>query len=262
MISSYLPLHKPSTDLVANELMSENIRLTKETRFIEKNTMDVILQSSRRASKISPPKIPDKIHVKNYKTVLNELFSFACDLRFALAPYLMITTPNYASILVKHDSAILIKALRPVINLTQKYIRSLSLKLKAAHYHIYIQGQRFQEEKQLLFSVIFRCHEEPKTTKDLRQVFENLFDCCALPPDLYKIYTANEFIRRGYYLRFPKNEDISPIVILLDQAGFPVSNFPRGWEVVRAHRNVYYTTQLSDNVCLSTANSINLSSIK
>lgn len=263
MISSYLSLCKPSHNLVANELRQEKIRLTKETRFIENNTMDVILQSVRRARKLRPPSIPERIHVKNYKTVIHELFSFACELRFALAPFLMITTPNYASVLLRHDATILFQALKPIVTLTKKYIEALVLKFNSAHYRIYIYGPMSQAESELLFSVIFDRIIPSKTVKGLRQIFDNLFNYCALPPDLYKIHTANEFIRLGFYLPLPNDKIMNPIVILLDQIGFPTSNFPRGWDVIGAQKELYALAQQSfDNVSLSTADILSLSSIK
>lgn len=263
MISSYLSLLKPSHNLVANELRQEKIRLTKETRFIENNTMDVILQSVRRARKLRPPKLPERLHVKNYKTVLHELFSFACELRFALAPFLMITTPSHASVLLRHDSTILFEALKPIVTLTKKYIQALVLKFNSAHYRIYIHGPMSQAENELLFSVIFDRIIPAKTVKGLRHIFDNLFNYCALPPDLYKIHTANEFISLGFFLPVPRDKILSSIVILLDQTGFPTSTFPRGWDVIGAQKELYYLTQpSSDNVSLSTADILSLSSIK
>ena len=56
---------------------------------------------------------------------------------------------------------------------------------------------------------------------------------------------------------------MNPIVILLDQIGFPTSNFPRGWDVIGAQKELYdLAQQSSDNVSLSTADILSLSSIK
>lgn len=262
MISSYLAFRTTYHDQVADEITQEKLRLTKEFRFINKNTMDVILQSIRRASKLRPPKIPDRVHVKNYRNALNDLFSFACELRFALAPYLMITTPNYPNILIRHDAAVTYKALQPVMLPIKKYIRSLYLKFSDAQYRIYIQGLRYRPDNELLFTAIFERISPVKTVKGLRTVLDNLFDYCAIPPDLYKIYTTNEFIRRGYYVPVLEDAKLIPIVIMLDQPGFPFSNFSRGWEVIRAQKDKYYMAQLPNNVCLSTADAIKFSSIK
>ncbi len=258
--SSYLPLLRASSDPVAQSLKKEKFLLSKEIDVIQKETMEVFMQSIRQVNKLTFPSVPSKIHVQNYKKALHDLFTFACNVRFALVPCLMMTCVKYSPILHRKDNLSILIEIRNFLIKLQNYLRSLDYVFNTSSYQVYVQGMQYRRDNLLLFPTLVEYVVHPVVSEathfsHIRSMLETLFDFCALSPDLYKICTTKEIERRGYRLpspiRFtptkaqtiagwvPKIEQKINIFIIVEHPGFPVEDFARGWENIRAKKRSY-----------------------
>ena len=252
--SSYLPILKTSLDPVAQNLKNEKFLLSKEIDVIRRETMEVFIQSIRQTNKLTFPSVPDNIHIQNYKKVLHDLFTFTCNVRFALAPCLMITYTRYSPILIRKDTLSIITEIQGFLIKLQDYLSLLDHAFQVSSYQIFVQGMQYRRDNLLLFPILVEYVVRPTISKTtsfnrIHSMLENLFDFCALPPDLYKFYTTREIERRGYRVPSPPQmPQTAPhktsIFIVVKRPGFPTEDFARGWESICARKNSYHLIHL------------------
>ena len=249
MSSSYLLFTKKEAIIASKELLNTKTSLSKELKLIEKNTMEVVLQSIRRASKLNAPQVPSKIHLQNYKNAIHDLFAFACQLRFALAPLFMITSGTNINCFSHIDRSIIIKELSPIQKLVQTYTNLLSSAFEKALFTIYMQGMQYFHDNERLFLCLAK--KSSKKTFFGGNFLWNFFDFCALPPQLYKISTAKELLRRGYFVPSNPLPNSFNLVITVNAPGFPDASFGRGWNTVLSNKNDYQVIHLSNSPLLN-----------
>lgn len=256
MSSSYLLF----SEQTSKEFIKEKTFLHNEQELIKKDTIEVLVQSIRRTADLRPPLVPDTIHVKNYKNIIYDLFAFACQVRFALAPVYMITNRLNINGIKTKDKMILINELSSIKKLIKIYIDVLSIKFAEASFIVYIHGLQYIPDNGQLFQML--SHNFKKATLGDRML-TSFFDYCALPPACYRISTAKELIRRGYFVpddpqrSSTKSKKYFSLVITVTCPGFPSAPFGRGWQHVSRTKNAYHVMHLQNTPFLNVSPSHN-----
>ena len=264
--SSYLPLFDGKLHYMS-ELSKEPRPIDKENPHLERNSLDVILQSIRRAKKIEHAKTQGEFNSKTYRRFISDLFDYACRLRYALAPFLMMTAADYQNILTKVDKHQILSEIEDPIKYLKLYLNTLRELFKSNNFIIYVHGMQYIEDNtQLFFSITeplryinVKSKNNASTTylNSIKNALTTFFDFCAMPQELYTITSGKVTQKRG--LHVPTTDPTSVIYIISVKCpAFPNSPFPKSWNLIRTHNDSYNIMHLPKKPLITPAQAVSM----
>ena len=262
--SSYLPLF----DEQLHYMLSKEPRpIDKEKPHLERNSLDVILQSIRRAKKIEHAKTQGEFNSKTHREFISNLFDYACRLRYALAPFLMMTAADAPNILTKVDKQKILSEIEDPIKYLKLYLNTLKKLFDANHFIIYVHGMQYIEDNaQLFFSITepfrytdVKSKNNASTTylNSIKNALMTFFDFCALPQELYTITSGKMAKKRGLHVPTVASTSVVYIISVKCPA-FPNSPFPKSWNIIRTNNDSYKVMHLSRNPLITPAQAVGM----